>query len=384
MRRPTRNALVTVAALLASAVGLITPAAARAATAAPTLLAQSVTWLSPEQGWVLGGVDCGQEQKCTDVVTTNDSGTTWQRVGRAGPPLAVFGEPAIPGVAEIRFADADHGWEYGPSVLYASADAGKTWQPQVLPGSGQRLLSFAAGPSAAYVLVLNCSYNKPLSNCRHPATLWRMPTGGETWTFVPIALPIADFGVVKVLGSDVYVVASPTEALTDALYASTDDGLTFSSRPSPCLTNGDDVLDDVAPIVDGQVALLCVGDPGFSKSVKTVFLSKDAGLTTIAAGMAGLDGIQSQLAAAPVAKGALVVASWSDGSFTFQRTPHQDWTEEIAFGDGGAGWNDLIFTTPTTAYTVYGPAEKVQPAGMLVVTHDAGLTWAPMPLEITG
>ena len=96
------------------------------------------------------------------------------------------------------------------------------------------------------------------------------------------------------------------------------------------------------------------------------------------AGTMGLLGIQTQLAASP--SGNLAAASWSDGSFIYiNDTQKRDWTMVEGIGDGGSGWNDIMYTTGKEAWVVYGPADFFADIGQLWVTHDAGRTWAVAP-----
>jgi hypothetical protein len=64
-------------------------------------------------------------------------------------------------------------------------------------------------------------------------------------------------------------------------------------------------------------------------------------------------GIGSRLAAS--ASGNMAVAWFSDGWFMdYNDGKSTKWTRVIASGDGGAGWNDIAFTTNTTAWVVCG------------------------------
>jgi photosystem II stability/assembly factor-like uncharacterized protein len=70
------------------------------------------------------------------------------------------------------------------------------------------------------------------------------------------------------------------------------------------------------------------------------------------------------------------VASTSDGSFIYiNDTKGTTWTMTVASGDGGAGWNDIVYVTNQDAWVVYAPADFYADLGKLYVTHDAGRTW---------
>src|SRR5581483_6481929 len=115
---------------------------------------------------------------------------------------------------------------------------------------------------------------------------------------------------VAVHGSTVYVVDNQLlHGKPDKFYASTD-GVHFAPRPAPCSHAQDLALLQAVPMSATRVALLCDGNPGFSKAVKTVYVSADTGKTHRYAGMTGLFGIQAELAASPA--GNLAVAASSD------------------------------------------------------------------------
>jgi hypothetical protein len=88
-------------------------------------------------------------------------------------------------------------------------------------------------------------------------------------------------------------------------------------------------------------------------------------------------GITSQIAAAP--NGTLVVSSYSAGSWIYRNGGGQSWTISESLGDGGQGWNDIVFTTNKVGFVIHGPAamNAFEP-GELWETADGGVTWAPV------
>lgn len=374
----TRGAVTGAAALalgaLAGAPALAAgPAVPRSRAVPAGFRAQSTTWPSPRRGWVLGATPCKTGQ-CTAVATTRDGGRNWSAAGAPPTPLA---PPGGAGVTEIRFADARHGWAFGPS-FYATSDGGRTWRKAPLPGDGRQVLSLAAGAGAVYAAVSPCAVGD--SACDKAPSVWRARVHGRTWRRVPVKLPARPaVGVVIALHHRTAYIAVPgPEGRPDALFASRS-GRRWSPRPSPCDKEGAEALVDVAPMPRGRVALLCVGDAGFSKATKHVFRSSDTGETTSDAGTTPRLGIQSALAATPA--GTLAVTSVSSGSWLYRNTGGRTWATVLDEADGGSGWNDLLFTTDRNGFVVHAPAAQSDQGGTLLTTHDAGEHWTPVKLS---
>jgi len=377
VRRAVAVTAVTGAVALIPAIALAAPtgpARAGAPAAAPAgFKANSITWLSPSLGRVLGAAPCGTST-CSDVIGTSNAGKSWGLIGTVKAPLAKQGQSASPGITDIRFATPAAGWAFAPE-LFRTTDGGRTWASQQIPGHGKQILALAASPAGAWAVVSPCAWGTGL--CSHkPLSLWRTSAqAGGTWTSIPLDLPINVVASVAVHGTTVYVVDGSVSTLAKGkLYVSTD-GRHFSARTSPCSASKDVFLAEAVPTSATDVSFLCDGNPGFSKAIKTVYRSVDTGKTDTFAGQMGLYGIQAQLAASP--SGNLAVASWSDGSFIYVNDTHQRaWTMVIGSGDGGAGWNDITYVTNTVAWVVYGPADMAADYGRLYVTSDAGLHWA--------
>jgi hypothetical protein len=258
--------------------------------------------------------------------------------------------------------------------VLGTGNGGRSWAPVPVPGGGQQVLSLAVSRAGAYAVVSPCQPGT--GACGKPLSLWRTASpGGRSWHRIALRLPTAISASLSASGTTVYVVDGTASATAiGSLYASTD-GSHFTARPSPCAISQDLGLVQAVATSRTAVALLCDGNPGFSKAVKTVYLSADTGRTTHTAGTTPLQGIAAQLAVSR--SGTLAVASWSDGSFIYLSNSHQTaWKTVVALGDGGAGFTDFAFVTPTVAWAVYGPAGPSAPGpGQLAVTRDGGQHW---------
>ena len=371
----TARAVRVIAAIAMTCAATFTQAPALAWSGGPDtsvpagFKANSVTWLSAQRGWVLGAAACGKNT-CTDVIGTTDAAKTWHLIGTVPAPIVRFG--GRPGITEIRFATPAVGWAFG-TYLFRTSTGGKFWARVPIPGGGKQVLALAAGPTQTYAVVTGCAWGAGI--CPRPLSFWRIPTGGRGgWTRIPLRLPPNDGADVAVFGATVYVLDEQLQfGRPDLFYASTD-GRHFTARPAPCNHAKDLALIQAVPMSADRVAMLCDGNPGFSKAVKTVYVSADTGKTDTYAGQMGLFGIQAQLAASP--SGNLAVASTSNGSFIYINDTHkQAWTMVEGIGDGGAGWNDITYVTNSQAWVVYRPADS-SGTGQLWATHDAGLHWS--------
>lgn len=336
--------------------------------------AQSASWTSPTRGWVLGTASVDGSGP-SPVIRTVDGGRRWATVGTVPDRLAPPGEP---GVTELRFADAHHGWAFGPS-LHATHDGGRTWRPAALPGGGQQVIALEANAQVVYAVVSPCAIGTPPYECTQPSTVWRAPAGPRpAWEQVPVELPVVFQASIALHRRVAYVTATQGPPAPDLFYATTD-GRHWSARPTPCRNDEGEGLVDVAAISAREVALLCIGDPGWSQSVKRVLRSADTGLTVTPAGTAPLEGIHAQLAAGP--DGRLLLASASSGSWLYLNAAGEQWTTVLALGDHGADWNSPTFTTATTGFVIHAPAAWANGAGTLLTTDDGGQTWVPVPFR---
>ncbi|HEX9411056.1 MAG TPA: hypothetical protein VF986_05110 [Actinomycetota bacterium] len=369
--------LLTVAGSGSAAYGERSRNASRPSAIPTGFGAQSLSWVSPKHGWMLGSAPCGQAT-CTTVAGTTDGDATWSKLGTLAAPLTLEKES---GVTEVRFADDLNGWAFEPA-LWATSDGGATWHRQAPPGGGHLALALAGNSDGVYAVVSRCRLNRL---CRIPATLWRTTPGQGSWTQVPLTLPaISGFGTVVLAVHGVVAYLAVPSSLSNLgpsvepdVLDVTVDGQEWSSRPDPCDPGNGETLTSVAPISDTKVALLCQGNIGFGKAEKRVLRSNDTGQTTSPAGTMPLYGIVTQLAASP--DGTLVAASFSIGSWIYRNAGGQSWTTQVALGDGGQGWNDIVFTSNEVGFVIHGPAACCggHGPGELWETEDGGVTWTP-------
>ncbi|MEQ4204795.1 hypothetical protein [Actinopolymorpha sp. B9G3] len=175
----------------------------------------SITATGPETYWLLGTTDGDRAA----LAATQDGGSTF--ISLASPPSAVArgdNEVSASTVSDVRFAgDGRTGWAYG-GALWVTRDAGRTWeQDRSVPGLVKRL---EVGGGSAYALVDNGS----------GWTLWRALLGEGTWQQLGVeAQAPEDLAVTGQL-----VAVTDKDADGTSVWASTDDGTTFETHPTPC------------------------------------------------------------------------------------------------------------------------------------------------------
>jgi hypothetical protein len=111
----------------------------------------SVSFSSPEQGWVLGTLACAHQRRCLTMLETVNAGQSWFEAQLPAPLVKVINkhDNDTSGL-NVRFANPKDGWVYGDepatfhqgtqsysgfkTVLWATHDGGTLWKRQTLPG----------------------------------------------------------------------------------------------------------------------------------------------------------------------------------------------------------------------------------------------------------
>lgn len=188
-------------------------------------------------------------------------------------------------------------------------------------------------------------------------------------------LPSALSTDIATYGRTVYVIAS-TAIVTptpDSFYTSTD-GLHFSARPDPCDTAQSVALTQAVPTSGSDVTLLCVGPGERLAAVKAVYRSTDTGEHDTSLGSPGMGGDVGDLAVSP--NGDMAVASVSAASLMYiNDTRGTTWTRTVNKGDGGLGFNDIVYRNVHQVWVVYAPAENFVSVGQLWESPDNGRHW---------
>ena len=311
----------------------------------------SMTFVSASDGWVLGTAPCA-EQPCTSVVRTTDGGRSW--IGIPAPRYPLAETDLQRGLRDIRFADPLDGFAFG-SQLWVTHDGGATWRHVPLPGSIADLETSDGVVYAAVMTGVNA------------VTVYESPSSGGRWTPVP-GLP-ADvpgdgwLGMITLHGPAAWII------LGGRLYASPT-GQNWAREPVSCGSGYGMV--SAAAYSTQQLTLLCVGDPAMGSAGKVLLASSDGGTRFTRTGVPPLGGDNFDQLAQPTAGHIFIAtfsgATWLDVSGNGGRT----WSQALRLLDGGLGWSDFGFTTPSQGAAIEGnPAQ----GSRMYMTWDAGLAW---------
>jgi hypothetical protein len=327
--------------------------------------ATSVTWVSPDEAFVLGTAPCAHAP-CTSIARTLNRGASWTGLPAPAVPIGAPGQPG--GVWGIRFATPEHGFVFGDG-LWETTDGGARWTRAVTPHG--LVLSLAIVPGQVLAIIAPCI---PEGGCQHPGTLARRALNGGPWIFVASAASTSLIDPDDLIATQAGV-AAVVIVRRDVLVTG-NGGITRTVHPIPCPSAAQ--APSVAVISATRLAILCTGQGYTGHTIKQVYVSGDDGAHWTPAGQPSPDGDAGTLAAAT--SGQLTIATESAASWLFY-SPDAGASWRIVYqqDDGGAGWADLGFTTATDGVVVRGPADSdgnsTQRPGQLLLTGDAGASW---------
>jgi photosystem II stability/assembly factor-like uncharacterized protein len=335
-------------------------------------VAHDLTFVSANEGWLLGTAPCSTKP-CTSIVHTTDGGKTWAGIPAPKAELEPNGQNSCAGsgpcVRGLRFANGKVGYAYGSSSLYLTTDGGHTWKQQ----SGQAIALEVANNSAIRVSTTS-------EGCPPGCTfkLSTAPLGSPTFTDATVT------GAPALLGNNVQLlreghaayaeifqnVAGGAEDAHATLLTSTNDGRTWTVRADPCGSAGGQEADssEMAVADDGSLSVLCRTRSGSASFVRT---STDHG-ASFGPQRAAPGGVTAFGLGAASAK-TLLLVQLGDGQDTLLRT-----------GDGGATWTKVATAAAPTSGDLGLAAIGFQnattgrwtPGGSAVLTtRDTGKTW---------
>jgi photosystem II stability/assembly factor-like uncharacterized protein len=321
-----------------------------------------VTFVSPQDGWVLGTVGGNLA-----LARTQDGGTTW--TGVTPPPATFLPSPGRSGVNGVRFADQQDGWVYG-SQLWATHDGGASWSQVSLPGlnSSAGVISPIQGLETAAGTV-NAVYfgASGFEIASAPVTSNSWAASATTVTFGGGPVPGAEL---VIQGSAGWVLENDRTVVGGARLQS---GAWASWTPACATAGGLAAL--AASTTQDLIAICDAGAWTSGTPTEQAYVSTDGGTsfsqlaTALPAACQGSDALASSTASVAAAGcGGEIVATFDGGG---------SWSS-VYTGGAGTSITYVGFTTSTQGVAI--AASTASLPGTLLMTHDGGHTWAPVTI----
>ncbi|HLI52975.1 MAG TPA: YCF48-related protein, partial [Acidimicrobiales bacterium] len=329
----------------------------------------SVTFVSPEEGWVLGDTTAGGPAL---VGRTTDGGATWSLEGE------VTAKPAGYQGLQIRFADPEDGWVYatGPTnngnVLWSTHDGGASWVAQQVTG--------VSTASPRYIADLEASGGEVYMAANAGAggfSILSTPAGADNWTASPTVVPFGAGPVpdaqITLQGRDGWIVENDRTVTAGARLT----GGAWSNWTPPCKGSGGAAA--VAASSTTDLVAVCEegvwgpSDLGPGVVGNWLYTSSDGGSTWQPVGQVTSKAFPPPALTTAPADPATVVTDGANGL--------------VATFDGGHTWYTVYpasasyvgFTTATQGVAIV-PAVPAMGGGgsTMIMTRDGGHTWQPV------
>jgi len=337
----------------------VPPATPIASTSLLGLSPASVTFVSPDDGWVLGTGTCSSAP-CAAIARTADGGRTWAKVSAPHASIVPGGGQGAPGISGLRFADARNGWAFGPD-LWATHDGGATWARLTIPGlpADAAIFALASAHGTVHAVVLDGQDYRVASS----------PVGADDFRLGPVRVAVGAGPVPAVQqvlsGAAGWMIENDRTVVGGARLVN---GAWVAWQP-PCA----DVVGPAFLAASSSTELAAACDVGLwgTSTGDHLYLSHDGGSTFVESGAAVPLQMAAQVASASPS---VIVVGGSDATGAVL----------VATFDGGRTWiivarlgavtiADLGFTTAAQGVVITAPAGG--PASLLM-TRDGGRTWA--------
>ncbi len=336
----------------------VPPATPSASTSLLGLSPVSVTFVSADDGWVLGTGTCSSAP-CAAIARTADGGRTWAPVSAPHVSIVPGGDQGAPGISGLRFADARNGWAFGPD-LWATHDGGATWARLTIPGlpADAAIVALASAHGTVHAAVLDGQGYRVASS----------PVGADDFRLSAVRVPVGAGPVPSVQlvlsGAAGWLIENDRTVVGGARLVN---GAWVTWQP-PCA----EVVGPASLAASGPTELAAACDVGLwgTPTGDHLYLSHDGGSTFVESGTTVPLQMAGQVAAASPsvivvggsdATGAVLVATFDGG---------RTWT--IVARLGAVTIADLGFTTATQGVVISAPSGG--PARLLM-TRDGGRTW---------
>ena len=336
----------------------VPPATPIASTSLLGLSPASVTFVSPDDGWVLGTGTCSSAP-CAAIARTADGGRTWAKVSAPHASIVPGGGQGAPGISGLRFADARNGWAFGPD-LWATHDGGATWARLTIAGlpADAAIVALETARGTVHAVVLDGQDYRVASS----------PIGSDDFRLSAVRVPVGAGPVpsVQLVLSGVagWLIENDRTVVGGARLVN---GAWVAWQP-PCA----DVVGPAFLAASSPTELAAACDVGLwgTSTGDHLYLSHDGGSRFVESGAAVPLQMAAQVASASQsvivvggsdATGAVLVATF-DGGRTWAVVAHL----------GAVAIADLGFTTATQGVVITASANGT---ASLLMTRDGGRTW---------
>lgn len=362
------TALATVPVLVLAAAAAATATAASASGPPPPpagFEADSASFVSAQDGYVLGARKCSLLPCPALLEKTANGGKTWAKVTAPSVELVPpFTAKPAGAVSTVRFENASDGYLFNPG-LWQTTDGGKQWRKVSLPGVVGALV-VSDGEAFASV--------EPANGSANAARLYKSAVGSSSWTKVG---SVAPGNVLTADGHSAWAGVAPD------LWTTANSGKSWSRLSFRCPA-GEPAASEVAAASPSDVAIAC-SDQGYPQpgdSVKEVFTSVNGGRSFRQVGARpSAAGEVSLLAMVPGSPKELTLIGTSGATF-FDRSVNggATWTRTEDY-DGGTGLRDLAYVSASTGYAVHVSETPALAYGLgLIKTANAGKSWTTVKI----
>lgn len=380
----------------ATTTALPTTTPTTAAVETSGFFAVSASFVTADDGFVLGGVagpsaSCPTTE-CLAIRHTTDRGLTWSSLPAPEIDINAAQAENIGGTPEVHFADALNGWIYW-YALWSTHDGGQHWHTVELHGT---VMGLTTGEGVADALLDPCG----TVPCDQPDLLFRTPADADVWSRVSDIPALGEAGSASLVdeGRTVFVLTesfNQTGIQPQVQLVASSDGLHFQPLVPPCpqtIGAGDPGLgpdpiadDELAASDPSNLVVACFGSPGAGSGPVQLYVSQDGGHSYSAFGPPSGVATGSLMVAMPTPTSALV--SGASGASFIDLLSGGAWTSHEFPGSGGTPFADLAFVDPRHGAVVYGPVgfpgPIVHPSwddwpsgpGGLFLTDDGGESW---------
>lgn len=343
------------------------PTASPAPTATGTFSVSSVTFVSPELGWVLGSRPCSGSSQCLALMRTGDGGQIWSPTTAPPTHLSAAAQPG--GVSQVRFANREDGWAFDPE-LWSTHNGGATWARITLPAVSSGAI--VARVEAADGLVQAAVLDPRSSMVRIETSL----VATDSWHISPTSIPIGA-GPAAMLQ---LVLQGASGWLIEDDRAVVGGARLINGRWEPWQPPCPNVNGAAFLAASTRNDLIAVCDQGAwgpaTPAGPRTYVSSDGGISFRMLSSAGPSGVEDEgcVLASPIP--GVAVATGDPGL--------------MATFDGGVTWT-TVYAAPTDTFMQYVGFETstqgvaiasndagTSPVGSLLMTLDGGHLWSPV------